>query len=339
MATETLDKRIKHIITRWNPIWNPEERFEPKSIEVTCEILERLPKEEQYVWWGKISKSGNLGMDDTEIALINKQIASGMEVHFYMYCPERLLLHVGKLEEVSKLDFRVDSHTPSYYSEVPYDIPLWFKLSDIRKLDFQRYLTSHIIREKDGRPFDPVSTQRHYPRIVYNDPPQYYFNYNLTGGRKWFTRGGMGGLIPRCFKTGGITCTNPEAQQPESRQRVFIGMPFRPQFEDMYRYAIKPALDSLGLIPWKANKEIQNVDLMCKVCGGIQISGSAIIDISDWNSNVLFELGIIYGLGKEAFILKRKKAKVPVNLKGMIYIPYDSFDELKEILVKYLSKL
>jgi hypothetical protein len=331
---KTMNERVKHLITRWNPFWNPIDQFEPKTIEVHCEVLEK----EQYVWWGKISKSGQLGINPTDVASINKQIASGVEVHFYIYCPDKLLLHVGKLEEISTSDLRGDPHTPKYYSNVPHKIPFWFKLSDIRKLDLQRFLNSSILREEDGTLFDPVTVRPHL-RVVYENPPQTFFNYSLTGGRKWFSRGGIGAMIPRCFKTGGMICTNPDAGQSESKQRVFIGMPFRPEFENVYKHAIKPALDNLGLIPWKANEEIQNIDLMCKVCGGIQICASAIVDISDWNSNVMFELGLVYGLGKEAFIIKRSDAKVPVDLQGMIYIPYDSYDELKNTLMKYLAKL
>jgi len=301
--------KMKHVVTRWSPFWNPTDQFEPKTIEVHCEILEKFQGEEQYVWWGKISKSGKLGMDLADVTTINEQIASEVEAHFY-----------------------------EYYSKVPHKIPFWFKLSDIRKLDFQQYLNSTILREEDGALFDPVCARPHH-RIVYEDPPQSFFDYSLTSGRKWFMRGGMGAMIPRCFKTGGMICTNPEAQQAESRQRVFIGMPFRPEFENMYRYAIKPALDNLGLIPWKANEEIQNIDLMCKVCGGIQICASAIVDISDWNPNVMFELGLVYGLGKEAIIIKQKDAKVPVDLQGMIYVPYDDYVDLKDALVKYLAKI
>ena len=336
-----MDKRIKHIITRWNPFWNPYDRFEPNTIEVHCEILEKFMKnsDEQYVWWGKIRKSGRLGMTLDDGESINRQITSGIEVHFYIYCPDKLLLHVGKLEEVSSLDHKGDLHTPIYYSNVPYDIPFWFKLSDIRRLDFQGFLSSNILWEEDERLFDPVSVGGYFPRIIYENPAQSFFNYEFTGGRKWFMKGGLGAMIPRCFKTGGMICANLDAQKPESKQRVFIGMPFRPEYENLYKHAIKPALDSLGLTPWKANEEIQNIDLMCKVCGGIQISGSAIIDISDWNPNVLFELGIIYGLGKEAFIIKHRDAKAPVDLEGMIHIPYDDYEKLKNILTKYLSKL
>jgi len=333
-----LDERVKHIITRWNPFWNPVEQFEPRTIEVHCEILERLPRQKQYVWWGKISKSRNLGLNRADVTLINEQIAFGIEVQFYIYCPDRLLLHVGKLEEISTSDLRGDTNTPAYYSKVPYKIPLWFKLSDIRKLDFHKFLNSKILLEVDGKLFDPVSTERYYPRIIYEEPPQSFFNYSLTGGKKWFYKGGVGAVMPRCFKTGGADCNNPEARQPESKQRVFIGMPFKEEFENVYKFAIRPALDRLRLTPWKANEQIRNIDVMCKVCGGIQICASAIVDISDWNANVMFELGLVYGLGKQAFLIKRRDAKVPVDLRNIEYIEYDDFDKLRDDLVTYLAE-
>ena len=329
---------IRHIITRWNPFGESREHFERRTIEVHCQILEKYSREEQFVWYGKISKTGVLGIKQEDVELINRQIASGVETHFYMYCPPESLLHVGKLEEVSTYDKRGDPHAPQYYSMVPYKVPLWFKLSDIRKLDLPRFFSS-ILREEDGTLFDPVSGMRYYPRFVLESPHQPLFNYSLTNERKWFSRAGAGSLMPRCFKTGGIVCTNREAQQPESEQNVFIGMPFKPEFENVYKFAIKPVLDNLGLIPRKANEEVQNIDLMCKVCGEIQISASAVFEISEWNPNVMFELGLVYGLGKEAFILKRKDAEIPVDLRGMILILYDDYDDLKNRLTKYLAKL
>jgi len=328
------------MITRWNPFWSEKERFEPRTIEVHCQILEDYSNNDQYVWYGKISKSGNLGIDQSDIESIMNQILSGVEVHFYMYCPEKSSLHVGKLKEISATDHKGDPHTPSYYSQVPYKTEFWFKLSDIRRLDLYAFLVSGILREENGDFFDPVTTRRFYPSKVYEDPPQTFFNYGFTRGRKWFPRAGAGGMIPRCFKTGGLTCSNPDAQQPELKKRVFIGMPFTPEFENMYKHGIKPALDSLGLMSWKADEKFRNIDLMCNICAGIQISGIAIVDISDWNPNTLFELGLIYALGKEALIIRNKKAKQPPSdLKGMTYIPYDDYDKLKETLMRYLSNM
>jgi predicted nucleotide-binding protein len=50
---------------------------------------------------------------------------------------------------------------------------------------------------------------------------------------------------------------------------------------------------------------------------------------------VLFELGLIYGLGKTAFIIKAKEEDVPVDLRGIEYIEYDDFEQLEDTLIQY----
>ena len=122
------------------------------------------------------------------------------------------------------------------------------------------------------------------------------------------------GLMYRCFKTG-KECVFDDIEEDD--KSVFVGMPFRPEYENVYKYAIVPALDKLGLKSWKADEEPRAIDIMCKVCQGIQKSRYAITNISGWNPNVLFELGLIYGLGKTALIIKAKEEHVPVDLRGI----------------------
>ncbi|MDY7042499.1 MAG: AAA-like domain-containing protein, partial [Chloroflexota bacterium] len=136
----------------------------------------------------------------------------------------------------------------------------------------------------------------------------------------------------RCFKTGSPACPKNPVLDPN---QVFIGMPFRPEFADSYKYGIIPALEAVGLYPWRASDAISNIDVMCKVCEGIQSSRYAVINISDWNPNVLFELGLAYGLSKVTVIVKDKRSEVPTDLAGMEYIEYSGSDELREKLIKF----
>lgn len=135
----------------------------------------------------------------------------------------------------------------------------------------------------------------------------------------------------RCFKTG-APCPKDIEVNP---QQAFIGIPFRPEFEDTYRYGVIPALKAVGLKPWKADERVSNIDIMCKVCEGIQSSKYAIINISDWNPNVLFELGLVYGLSRDAVIIKDRQSEVPTDLRGMEFIEYSNSDELREKLIKF----
>jgi hypothetical protein len=148
-------------------------------------------------------------------------------------------------------------------------------------------------------------------------------------------------IMKRCFLTGLPHC--PWKIQ-EHDKTVFVGMPFIDKgelvFNDVYQYGIRPAVSQLGLDVWRADENMSNVVIMCKICQGIQKSRYAIIDISDWNSNVLFEFGLVCGLGKRAVLLKNKMSAVPTDLRGLEYISYENdFEQLKTKIIDNLGKI
>lgn len=140
--------------------------------------------------------------------------------------------------------------------------------------------------------------------------------------------------MSRCFKTGIRNCPKEINFTPK---KIVVAMPFGNEFQDLYRYAIRPALEDSGFVPWKADEHISNIDIMCKICHAIQESGYLLADITTWNANVVFELGLAYGLGKNAVLIKREKAEVPVDLKGIEYIGYGSIDDLKRNLLLFIK--
>lgn len=138
-----------------------------------------------------------------------------------------------------------------------------------------------------------------------------------------------------CFKTGTLCSKEIEV----NKSKVFIGMPFRKKLADIYTHGIVPSLQEFDLEPWRADQEPSNIDIMCKVCEHLQESKYVIINITDWNPNVLFELGLAYGLGKIVVIIKDKESGIPVDLKGMEYIEYETSEDLRRNLEKFFSKL
>jgi hypothetical protein len=140
---------------------------------------------------------------------------------------------------------------------------------------------------------------------------------------------------PYCFKIG-ARCSK---EIPVNSRQVFVGMPFRKKFEDVYRHGIAPVLDKYKLEPWKADEEPSNIDILCKICEHLQESQYAIMNITDWNANVLFEVGLAYGLGKHVILIKDKESDVPVDLKGMEYRQYESSEDLRKELEKFFSSI
>jgi len=141
--------------------------------------------------------------------------------------------------------------------------------------------------------------------------------------------------MPYCFKVGVAGCPKQVQLDP---QQVFVGMPIRDEFEDAYEYGIRRPLEELGLKVWRADEEPKNIDLMCKICEGLQSSRYAVLNISDWNANVLFELGLAYGLGRETLIIKDRTSQVPTDLKGIEYFEYGHSGQLCEKLLQFFGK-
>lgn len=137
-----------------------------------------------------------------------------------------------------------------------------------------------------------------------------------------------------CFKLCLEKCPiNPEYK----KNKVFIAMPFAPEYFDSYNYGIVQVLDRLGYEYYKADNVISNKDLMCKICEQLQICGIAIVNISGLNSNVMLELGLAYGLGKPVIIIKDTKTNSISDLGCMEYIEYSNAYELQQKLFKALN--
>lgn len=137
-----------------------------------------------------------------------------------------------------------------------------------------------------------------------------------------------------CFKLGVENCPlNPEY----IRNRVFIAMPFSDEYADSYNFGIIPALTALGMDHFRADGEILNKDIMCKVCSEIQKCGIVIVNISGLNPNVMLEQGLAYGLGKPVIILKDKNTETISDLGSIEYIEYAHAHDLMNKLVKALN--
>lgn len=139
----------------------------------------------------------------------------------------------------------------------------------------------------------------------------------------------------KCLKIGVKGCPkNPGL----TSNKVFIGMPFDDSYKDSYEYGIKLALESMGFIPYKANDEISNQDIMCKVCHEMQMSKYLIFNISGLNPNVMMELGFSYGLGKETIVVKDKSTKSISDIAGIEYIEYAHAGDLQGKIKNYFEK-
>lgn len=145
----------------------------------------------------------------------------------------------------------------------------------------------------------------------------------------------------QCFKTGGDCSRRDITLKPN---QVFIAMPFSSDKINMDNvlFGISSALQEVGYEPFRADEVFLGKDLMCNICKHIQESLFNIVDISDWNPNVLLELGMMYGWGRPVILLKYKGSdtKVPADLRAQLYFEYDdNWKSLIDGLTKILKDL
>ena len=132
----------------------------------------------------------------------------------------------------------------------------------------------------------------------------------------------------RCFIIGDDCPVKIDSQ----KYLFFVGMPFNDQHVESYQGGIKAMLNRHGVDTdkklFKADEQFSNYGILCKICRGIQESQNIIINISDQNPNVMFELGLAYGLNKNVFLIKDKDSAVISDLSGLEYTSYSNAEEL-----------
>lgn len=138
----------------------------------------------------------------------------------------------------------------------------------------------------------------------------------------------------RCLKTNIVGCPkNPECDN----RKVFIGMPFSAKHTDSYNFGIKPALAAVGMRSYRADDKIKNQDIMCKICEEMQICKYLVFNVSGLNPNVMLELGLSYGLGKETIIIKDEETEMISDISNIEYIEYLHAHDLMEKLISYFE--
>jgi hypothetical protein len=123
---------------------------------------------------------------------------------------------------------------------------------------------------------------------------------------------------------------------------AFIVMPFKERWSDaVYNEFIEPAVLGADLECVRGDEMVRIGELGGHLKGALMRAGVIIADVSALNANVFYELGLAHALGKDTFLLKQAKARVPADIGGALYHEYalqklsDSKEWLRGQLVKW----
>lgn len=129
----------------------------------------------------------------------------------------------------------------------------------------------------------------------------------------------------------GKITVNPIWGEPLRRSQfdsdIFMIMPFREQYDAVYKQVIQPVVSELNLTI-KRGDEFSSTQgsIMNEVWAALNACRVVIVETTEVNANVYYELGIAHTLGKPAILLTQMKEveKLPFDIRHLRFIVYEN---------------
>ncbi len=119
-------------------------------------------------------------------------------------------------------------------------------------------------------------------------------------------------------------------------RRVFVNIPYTPDYTE-YEQIIRETLGKYSLVPVLSKDDLEPVVLLCNVCKLIQTCKYGITDVSNAESNVLYELGLMHANGIHCAILKDRRARQATDIQGLFFLEYNNPQAMAERLSRWIE--
>ncbi|TGM74344.1 hypothetical protein [Leptospira bouyouniensis] len=129
----------------------------------------------------------------------------------------------------------------------------------------------------------------------------------------------------------------------KKEKAIFIIMPFRDSFEDVWKGAIEKSVTAIHYTPIRADLINRSSNITDDIIESIKASKLVIVDVTDFNPNVMFELGYAYALDKPHIIISQTVENLPFDIRNIRTILYKNtwtgIETLRQKLNEYLKEL
>ncbi|MEQ4986897.1 hypothetical protein ABN080_05395 [Proteus sp. fly-1089] len=140
-------------------------------------------------------------------------------------------------------------------------------------------------------------------------------------------------------------------QQEIKKKTCFVIMPIadhpdyeKGHFKRVYEYLIKPACETAGYEPIRADDSKASHMIMFDILKKIVECDMAICDLSTKNANVFYELGLRQAFNKKTILITDGKEKTPFDILGFRHVTYSpnlridqtkiDIEEIKDMLLE-----
>src|SRR5262245_57473003 len=118
---------------------------------------------------------------------------------------------------------------------------------------------------------------------------------------------------------------------------VFVLMPFKEDFDDIYSYGIKDAVIESGAYCERVDEQMYEGTILQRIYNQIAKANIIVSDMTEKNPNVFYETGYAHALNKRVILLTQKLEDIPFDLKSYPHIVYErKISKLKQDLSKWI---
>jgi hypothetical protein len=115
----------------------------------------------------------------------------------------------------------------------------------------------------------------------------------------------------------------PEPAESGDELTVFASMPFKPQYEDVFWFAMAAAAEAIGATCIRVDREDFDGDIPAKIASEIEAATAVIGDLSESNADVLYEMGYARRHGTPCVhICSTPLEDLPFNVRNVNTLPY-----------------
>jgi hypothetical protein len=103
---------------------------------------------------------------------------------------------------------------------------------------------------------------------------------------------------------------------------VFVLMPFKEDFDDIYKLGIKEAAKEVGAYAERVDEQDFSEGILERIFNQINKADVIVADMTGRNPNVFYEVGYAHALGKIVLLLTQNGDDIPFDLKNKQHIIY-----------------
>jgi hypothetical protein len=125
----------------------------------------------------------------------------------------------------------------------------------------------------------------------------------------------------------------------EEKPFVFVAMPFKKEFDDIFYFGIQGAVHDNGFLCERIDQDSFTGDILSRILDKIEQAKFVVAELSGANPNVYLEVGYAWGKGKATILLTKDTKDLQFDIRGHKCLSYERIIDLKEILSKELNRL